>query len=191
MDQTPSPTSTSPRKRNFNTLRFCAWTLCGLALLTAVHLQKLLIDDQDEKKAAETLKTHILSYWDLEKDRVEKINTNAEKYIAYYHLQPGDPLPPNTFFEPTDPTWRRLNSPTFLTYSTAHKAEKDNYSTIATTLTAIRDTVPPKDEHYAYIGVIWNASLFSSGLEIYPQDKAAFTTLKKAHKLETKNHPHP
>lgn len=195
MDQpfspSPSPLPLPAPKRKINFKRLAAWGLCGIAILTALHLQKLQIDYQDEQTATKIIQSHIQTFWELEKARIDKINTNAEKYITYYKLNPGDPLPPSTFYDPKDPTWKRFNTESILTYSGAHKAEKNDYSTTATTLATIRDVVPPKDEHYAYIGVVWNPTLFTSSLEIYPQDKSAFSILKQGHQLEAQKHSKP
>lgn len=174
-----SPSPQTPRLSLFTKVALCA--TAAFAFFSWGLEEVLHFEEQQNAQRDQALKADITGFWHLQKMTIDQINEAAAKYIAYYKLPPGSPLPPNTFHDPEDPTWKTLTSREALTLDNAYTSTQSGYVSTAYTMTVIQDVVPPLNHPYAYAVISWPRRLFGSTLEIYPKDNLGYAITQKAH----------
>jgi hypothetical protein len=164
-------------------VRVLIWSLIGTLVLATAHL----LNKQEETKPNDQehikLKRELYSFWELKKAQTYRINKAAEDYIKANNLEPGSPLPPNTFYQANDPFWERFEKTEEVQMTSTYQAQAGRFQSGCASLITVSDKVPQPGERYAYCGILWGKSLTGSTYEIYPQDKYAMRRLLQANSI--------
>jgi len=174
MSQSENPA----KKRKWDLPRIGAWTL---VLVLACWVGSIKNEKNTlQQEQYPLLAQDILIFWDMQKERTDKINKTAEAYISYYKLAPGQSLPPDTFFDEKDPTWKLLNKKEPIQVVTKFETKKTDYRASTVALLAIGNKVPQPGAKYAYTGIMWSQKLIGTSHDIHPKDNHAAKTLIQA-----------
>lgn len=138
------------------------------------HTQKIATEELLLQQKATLL-------WEIQKEKVDKINQTAKKYIEYYKLPPNHPLPPITFFKDNDQTWKLLNKKEPTQIINTFDLKSENIQSKMHTILTVGNKVPKEGEHYAHIAAFANIKFLPpNGLAIHPQSKNSFEKIKNA-----------
>jgi hypothetical protein len=177
-------------------LKISKWVVRGILLIACIYVGGLLNrHDQFLKQEQEyqELKRKIEDFVAIEKEKTEEINSAAKKYIEENQLSPGDPLPPNTFYNEEKSLWRKLNKATSLRLFSQVEVKSENYKTAAASIITVGSKVPEAGCFYAVSSINFDPLVMGNVYSIYPVDKNTVKRVKTSYKfvedklLEMKN----
>jgi hypothetical protein len=163
--------------------KFVRWPIY---LLTAVLVfwTAWLVENVKTKKQRDidvgVMKAQIEAFWDLEKEKINKINQRAEDFAQSTGLAVGDELPIRLLAEKNEGTIEALSESKNKSIITEYKAGSGDYFTKAISIITIKGKVPEKGEYYAYGGIEHNKEMFGNIYSLYPEDAFARERVSKA-----------
>jgi hypothetical protein len=120
------------------------------------------------------------AFYEEQKALVDQINKNVEKYKKFYKLEPGTPLPPDTFTSENS-IWKDFQGKEPMIFPKSHTFKKGESGLTLTCAISIGNTVPQENESYAHCCIIWPFEIFGSPGAFYPPNKNAFLKVQAAY----------
>jgi len=174
--------------------KIARWLGYGSLVLAAAIVGRF-VNSLSEIKAREqsrgVIARQLVSFSELEKEKVDKINTMARQYVHNHNLAPGQPLPPKAVLNPKPGSLMDTDEASRL--MTSFMAKDGQWQVKASSLISIANTVPQKGEKYAYVAMEMPLDVLGYQYDIHPKDSFAFNRMMEATKIaaekfkETKN----
>ena len=158
------------------------------ALLIAAGIAGRIVSIPYDIKAREQSRSAIarqlVSFIELEKEKVDKINDLARDYIHSQKLSPGDPLPPKAVLKPQAGSLMDTEDASQL--MTSFSAKDGRWQANATSLISVANTVPQKGEKYAYLAIEAPLDVVGFRYEIHPKDQFGNKRMLEAARIAAK-----
>lgn len=163
----------------FDIARLLVWTVVLCMVLGLAHILYRINQFNLDQQERPLMARELLGIWNLQRDLTDTLNDAAKKYIAYYKLKPGHPLPPDTFYKEGDPTWGLLSKKEATQIVTYYQIRRKRQASQVTTFLTIGDKVPQVGEDYAYSCIMANTRIFPEGFAIYPENEFGLKRIRE------------